>query len=702
MHFLGLSFYDWVVILAYFVMMILIGKWAQRKVKDTKDFYQGGRSFGKFLSTFMHFGNITSADQATGVTREIYRQGLSGLWFQNITLLITPFYWFSAILQKRTRYLGPGDIYLHRFESRFLAGLFAVYILLMAVYGGAMGYLLTGKTMQALMVKPATEYTEVEKKSIQDFERLQTLSQKQTTTALSPEEKSEITLLTEKQKRGDLHAYHSYLNLTLFLLLYALCVGGYTVMGGMFAAAINDVIQGMLIILLSFILIPMGLARLGGFSGLHGKVPDYMFELFGSAATSEYTWYFVITMAFINLIGLPPRSFVIGGAPKDDMSARVGLLTGSFAKRLMMIGWALTGLIAVGLYQGLVDDPTMIWGHLTRDLLGPGLIGLMIASIMAANMSTISAQSLEWGAAFTNNILLPLRPATSQKTQILAGRIVIIVILVSSIYFALRVNDIFVMFKYVLSVGTIIGPALWLVYFWRRLTTRAVIVQMIASILLTVVIPNVAPTFESVRKNPALTIQTRERVAVLQSKALESDVAAGRAARVGELIEKRHVLPPAAVFFDEVVRENPDDPHSPLVGKGAFRNQLYYFSLMGVPVAEMTKAQLATLSFIFDIITPFLLLFVVSLLTKKNSAKVLNEFYAAVHTPTVANQQEDSRLLAEAIANPEIVKKKKIFPDSDWEFWKPSKWDVWGFIICWLLVAGIIGLYYVIMSIGAH
>jgi len=702
MFFLGLHLLDWIVILAYFFMMVLIGKWAQRKVKNAQDFYQGGRSFGKVLTTFMNFGNITSADQATGVTREIYRQGLSGLWFQNLVLLITPFYWFSAILQKRTRYLGPGDIYLHRFESRFLAGLYAVYILLIAIYGGAMGYLLTGKTMQALMVKPSSEYSQVEKQSVQDFNRLQELTRKQTVSTLTPGEKAEQALLTEKQKNGQVHAYHSYLNLTLFLLIYALCVGSYTVLGGMFAAAINDVIQGLLIIVLSFILIPAGLIRLGGFSGLHAKVPDYMFELFGSAATSEYTWYFVFTMALINLIGLPPRSFVIGGAPKDDLSARVGLLMGSFSKRLVMIGWALTGLIAVGLYQGLLDDPTMIWGHLTRDLLGKGLVGLMIASIMAANMSTISAQSLEWGAAFSNNILLPLRPKTSQKGQVLAGRVVIIIILLSSIFFALRVNDIFVMFKYILSVGTIIGPALWLVYFWRRLTTRAVVVQMIVSILITVVIPNVAPTFDRVAKNPALTIQTKERVTLLQTAALESDVAAGRATHVGEKIEKRHVLPAAAIFFDEVVRENPDDPHSPLIGKGAFRNQVYYLSRLGVPVADLSKSQLATLSFLVDIIVPFLLLFVVSLMTRKNSDKVLNEFYAAVHTPTVADQEEDRRLLAEAISHPEQVEKKKLFPGTHWEFWKPTRWDIWGFVICWLLVGLIIWLYYIIMAIGAH
>ena len=62
--------------------MIIIGIWAHRKVLNTRDFYQGGRSFGKVLTTFLSFGSMTSSDQAAGITREIYRQGLSGLWFR--------------------------------------------------------------------------------------------------------------------------------------------------------------------------------------------------------------------------------------------------------------------------------------------------------------------------------------------------------------------------------------------------------------------------------------------------------------------------------------------------------------------------------------------------------------------------------------------------------------------------------------------
>jgi len=701
MHFLGLHLLDWLLIVVYFATMISIGTWTRRRVKDTRDFYQAGRSFGKFLTTAMHFGTITSADQAAGVAREIYRQGLSGMWFQNLPLLFTPFYWFVSVLQRRARYVGPGDIYLHRFESRFLAGLFALYILLNAIYGGSIGYLLTGKTIQAMMIKPESEYTAAERRSVTEFNELQTLQTKQGYEVLSPAEKERLNVLREKQKRGELHAYISYLDLNLFYVLYAAVVGAYTILGGLFAAVLNDVIQSMMILALSFMLLPIGLSRLGGFTGLHARVPDYMFEIFGTAATSDYTWYFVLAMVTINLIGLPPKNFTYGGSPKDDFSARVGMVTGAFVKRFAMIGWALTGLVAVGLYRGQLSDPTNIWGHMTKDLLGVGFMGVMIASIMAANMSTISAQSLEWSAAFTKNIFLPLVPRASERLQVIVGRLVIFVVLLSTIYFARLVDDIFVVFKYVLSVATIIGPALWLVYFWRRLTTKAVVVQMLLSILLTVVVPNVVPNVKNNRENPKLTVQTKPREEILRVKAMAEDVRAGRAAYVGQLIEKRKSRPPVGIFYETVVRKNPEDPNSPWVGQGIFRVQLYLISLLGVDLTEMSKPQLGALSFAFDIVFPFVVLFAVSLVTKRNSERVLREFYACVHTPAVADPHEDARRVREAVEQPEIMERNKLFPGTDWEFWKPTKQDIWGFGVCWLLVAFILWLYTVIMKIGA-
>ncbi len=701
MYFLGLHFFDWLVIVAYFAGMVYIGKWTRKKVRDTKDFYQGGRTFGKILVAFVTFGNMTSADQAAGVTREIYRQGLQGMWFQNLTLFHTPFQWFSAVFQRRARYIGPGDLYQHRFESKFLAGLFATYLLVSAIYGNAFGYLITGKTIQAMLVKPESEYTAEERRSVEEFKEYQALKKKQMVQRLREDELARLDVLREKDKRRELNAYISYLNLIYFFIAYAGVVGTYVILGGMFAAAFTDVIQGLMIIFLSCALIPVGLKVLGGFTGLHARVPDYMFQLFGSDVTSEYTWYFVAAMVILNLVVNAPRSFTVGGAARDDNSARIGYVSGSLTKRFMMVAWALTGLIGVGLFAGQLDDPTYIWGYMTRDLLGVGFVGLMIASIFAANMSTISGVSLEWGAAFTKNILLPLRPQTSEKTQILGGRIVIFLVLGGSIYFASKVEDIFVVFKYILSIGTVIGPAIWLVYFWRRLTRAAVVTQMILSILVTIAIPNILPELPGMRAHPALTIQTKPRVEVVKTKALREDVEAGRARNVGELIEKTKTAPPTGIFYETVVRQDPEDPNSSLVGQGMFRVQIYLVSLLGVDFTEMTKAQVSTVSFLFDTIFPFIILFGVSLITKRNSEKVLREFYACIHTPCVPDQAEDARRVQRAIDNPELVEQDKLFPGTDWEIWKPTKMDIWGFVILCFLVLVVIGLFYLVASIGA-
>jgi SSS family solute:Na+ symporter len=697
----GLNIIDWIIVALYLGALIVIGRWTRKKVKNTGDFFQAGRSFGKVMTSFLNFGNMVSADQAAGVTREIYRQGLSGVWFQNLVLFITPFYWFSSVLQRRARYLAPGDIYEHRFQSKFLSGLFALYLLLSAIYGSSLGYLITGKTMQAVLIKPETECTTEEKQSVAMFREMKTLEAKQSAEQITTVDNDRLNYLHELEKKGEVKATISYLDLTTFYILYGLVTAAYVIMGGLFAAAYTDVLQGIMIFFLSTALIPVGLHALGGFSGLHAKVPDAMFNLFGSGAGSEYTWYFVLTMVVVNLIGLAPRNFTVGGSAKDDASARIGMVTGAFAKRLIIIGWALTGMIAVGLYADKLSDATFIWGTMTLDLLGTGFVGLMIASVLAANMASKAGSSLEWSAAFTKNILLPLRPTISDKRQLVFGRLVIFLVLIGGIGFAYAVDDIFVVFKYVLSIGTVIGPALWLVYFWRRLSTKAVIIQMVLSIMITVVVPNIIPAIPSLRQSPALTQETKIYSEVTKVRAKELDVKNGLAKSVGEKIEKSVTIQPVAIYFENVVRIDPKNPNSLKEGKGVFKFQLWMLSMLGLDLENFSKAGLSTASFTFDIIFPFIILFIVSLLTKPNSEKVLREFYARVHTPAVANRELDALEVQKRIDDPEIAERNKIFPYSNWEFPKPTKQDIWGFAACWAGVALIILLYVVIMNIGS-
>ena len=670
---LGLHLLDWIILALYFVGIILVSLWARRRVSDTSSFFQGNRSFGKVLTAFLNFGNMTDASQVAGVSREIYRQGLSGIWFSNLVLFHTPFQWFIAAWQRRARYIGPGDMFLHRYESRFLAGLYAVILVVAASYGNTFGFLLTGKTIQAMMVVPESEWSPVERASVEGFSRLRELRAVEFE-ELSVVESTELETLIESEQKKELRAFISYLDLTTFYIVYAIIIALYTLLGGLLAIAVVDIIQGILIIFLSMILIPLGLSAIGGIAGMQTKVPEAMTELFGSADGSEYTWYYVAAFALLNLVVNAPKSFTLGGSAKDDRTARIGFVTGALSKRFMMLGWAFTGLIAIGLYAGSVSDPTNIWGVMTRDLLGVGAIGLMIAAIFSANMDGAATGSLDASAAFTKNILLPFRPDTSEKSQVLISRVVIAAILLGTVFFSIYTfDDIVAVFKYALSIGAIVGPAFWMAYFWRRVNTKAVATQMLLSLTITLALPNIVPAVESLATAPSLTV-VEERPGVTGNTP----------------------VPIEPLYFERIV----ESEDGVLRGEGLFRANLWLLGGIGVDLETWSKAERGTAAFLFDVFFPFIILILVSLLTRPNSEEVLRDFYARINTPAVADPEEDARLVREKIENPELVEQNKMFPNTSIEFWKPTRFDIVGFVVCVLFVLGIIGLYLLLGSIA--
>ncbi len=670
---LGLHALDWTILLLYFLSIVLIAVWARRRISDTSDFFQGNRSFGKILTAFLNFGNMTDASQVAGVSREIYRQGLSGIWFSNLVLFHTPFQWFIAAWQRRARYIGPGDMFLHRYESRFLAGLYALLLVVAASYGNTFGFLLTGKTIQAMMVVPEEEWSPQESASVEGFNRLRELR------AVDYDEldaagRQEFARLIEREESDELRAFVSYLDLNTFYIIYAIVIALYTLLGGLFAIAIVDVIQGILIIFLSLILIPLGLSAIGGIAGMQSKVPEAMTELFGSTDVSEYTWYYVAAFALLNLVVNAPKSFTLGGSPKDDRTARIGFVTGALGKRFMMLGWAFTGLLAVGLYAGSVSDPTNIWGVMTRDLLGVGAIGLMIAAIFSANMDGAATGSLDASAAFTKNILLPLRPGLSEARQILVSRVVILLILLGTVFFSIYTfDDIVAVFKYALSIGAIVGPAFWMAYFWRRVNTKAVATQMLLSMMITLAIPNIVPVVDSLATSPALTIT--------EASGTTTTGAPGEA---------------KPIYFERIV----EDEDGVVRGEGLFRANVWLLGGIGLDIDAWSAAERGTAAFLFDVFFPFVLLILISLVTRPNSEEVLRDFYARINTPAVADPVEDARLVREKIENPELVEQNKMFPHTSIEFWKPTRFDIVGFLVCVGFVLGIIGLYLLLGSIA--
>ncbi|MFH2000047.1 MAG: sodium:solute symporter family protein [Planctomycetota bacterium] len=702
MNFFGLHILDIVIICLYVVIILWLGWRAGTDTKNTDDFYIAGRKLGKFYQFFLNFGNATDSNQAVGVSREIYRMGIGGMWIQFLVLFLTPFYWFTAMLFRRCRQITIGDYFTERFQSPFLGGAFAVFTLLMAFIGGGASYMVAGKTMEALTPKPAELCTPEEQASIEMFREYSALQSRQDH-GLNPEEQARYEELNERNKRGELHSFVSYVNRYLFYIIYAVIVAAYTMLGGFLAAAITDAIQGVLIITFSLILIPIGLSRIGGFEGLHASVPDYMFELFGSASTSEYTWYAILGMILANLVSIVATapSMAVAGSARDEMTARVGILSGMFFKRFIMLFWALAGLLAIGLYSGKLHDPDLIWGHMTYDLLFPGGIGLMLAGILAANMSSLDALSVSNSALFIRNLYQPLFPGRSERHYINVGRVVIAIIVLGGVGAAVLVDNLLDLFKYFISIPAVFGAAIWLGFIWRRLTRWAVIVQVIVCFSIYALIPNLFQTLDSVRNNEHFLLQTDAKEVMITTGALTEDVEQGAAAKVGDPIRRRHIIEPTGVFFEKVVRSDPSDPDSPLTGQGRFHAEIWVLSGLGIDFSRCTKAQLVATRFFFDALFPFVLLFLLSAFTRPGDKKTLDRFFGKMHTPVQPTLEQEEIALEEAALHPERFEGEKIWPGSSWEVLKPGWTDVAGFGGSWILVGVVIFLLWLLANWGA-
>ena len=120
----GLHPIDITVIFAYLILLVVIGFVSARSVKNTGDFFVGGRRFGKIMIALLGFGTVTHADQVVGVISKSYTVGFAGIWYEWIWLMTTPFYWMAPVI-RRIRVVTTADFFLKRY-NRSIATLYAV------------------------------------------------------------------------------------------------------------------------------------------------------------------------------------------------------------------------------------------------------------------------------------------------------------------------------------------------------------------------------------------------------------------------------------------------------------------------------------------------------------------------------------------------------------------------------------------------
>lgn len=667
----GLHPLDYAIVGAYLVIVLFLGKLGSRHTSNQEGFFLADRKLGKLYQFLLNFGNSTDSNGAVSSASLVYQQGVSGVWLGFQMIFLNPYYWFMNLWFRRVRLVTTADLFEERLGSRGLASFYALFqsFSAMVVVIG-FGNLVTYKISSTLVVKPEATWSPVERVAVEEHRELKRLEGSARTAPLSEPDRQRLDHLRERDARGELHSYITALPPLPFYLVYTLIVGAYIVMGGLTATAWNELLQGILTLLFSIILIPLGLAAIGGWSGLGERVPAAMFDLVSTGTGAQsVTPVVLLAMAVVALVQINGiiGNMSISGSARSEYAARFGAVTGTYGKRLLMIMWAFCGLIAVALYQGptALSDPDSAWGLMSVQLLGPGLLGLMLIGLLANNMDTVAAQTLAISALFVRNVYQPIRGSLRESEAVLISRLTIAVVLSTGIAAAMLMDSVLSVLVLVQTVSVPFGAAVLLMFFWRRLTVTACWLGLIAAILINILLPLTLSQVESVRTSPDLAI-----------RAVAAD---------GSF---------SPVYFESVIREVPADPASPLVGRGRFHLELHLLALAGIDVAELSASNRFAARFFFNALSPFVLLIGLSLMTRAPDRDRVDQFFGKMKTPVAATPEADEAEMALTRSQPSRFDHLKLFPRSAWEFSRWDRTDAIGFAVCCAVSGAIIALFW--------
>jgi SSS family solute:Na+ symporter len=653
------------------------------------------------------------------VGRTGWTSGLSGVWSALMWLFVTPVYWIIAVWYRRMRHLTLGDWFVERYESRAMGAAYSLFAIIFYAF-----YL---STMFSAVAKFA------------------------------------VPLLGFETIAGIQLQYVLVPGLALIVILYG-------VLGGLTAAYYTDLIQGLFIILLSVLLIPFGLLALvknfgdpetmgvmDGFRILHERVsPDY-FSLFAGPSAGEFPVQYIVSLSILAMVGIVVQPHFIatgGGSAKSEDEARIGLVVGNFLKRLCTVGWALTALIALALLAGsaeLAMDPDRVWGVAAREILGPlnmGLVGLMLACLMAAMMSSADAYMIVTAGLVTRNVYAAfINPNADEKTYVLVGRISGLITIVGAALVAITMADVFGQFKFAVELPILFAAPFWMGMFWRRTNRTAVWLTILFSLTVFFVLPALLPRLiPALRENSTFSAATHLITKTTPRIATAADVARhqawlqvaddARRQNNDELLQQLGAEPPQAavgepievvttsggrpIFWSEalepvgesqletVAETQQGETHvlvqrrtGSFIGQGDFNLDFLLYPLMGIDLSSVSKATLETLRLPPRVLTPFLVLILASLVTPRNSSTALDRYYVKMKTVVDPDPVKDREQLEISYADPRRFEGQRMFPGTDWEMLRPRAKDIIGVILSIGVCGLIIGLVVFLAGIGA-
>lgn len=414
----------------YMGVCLGLGVLAWRRTSNLGDFILGGRSLGSWVTALSAQATDMSGWLLMGLPGLAYASGFDGVWLL-LGLAVGTWLnwrWIAAPLRAATEKLDNSltipDFLERRFDdrSRVLRSVAALFILIFFVFYTSSGFVAAGRLFESLFGLPYPQA----------------------------------------------------------MFWGSIVMLAYTFLGGFLAVSWSDVLQGTLMFLALVLVAAIGVGLAGGFASMFARL-----ETLDAALLDPFIADNGQSLGLIGILSLLGWGLGYAGQPHilaRFMAAKsVGHITVARRVAMWWVVIVLAAAVLVGLTGRLVlpsaltgTDTEKVFIVMSTTFLPPALAGLCLAGIMAAVMSTASAQLLVASSAFTQDFYGSLfRPQAGTGELLWAGRLSVLTIAVLAFVIALdpgsTVLDL-VAWAWA-GFGAAFGPVVILALYDRR-TTR--------------------------------------------------------------------------------------------------------------------------------------------------------------------------------------------------------------------------------------
>jgi Na+/proline symporter len=448
---------DWVVVGIYLVLSLLLGLYVSRRgAPSLVDFFVSGRSLPWWLAGTSMAATTFSIDTPLYVCGLVAQRGVAGnweWWCFGLTHVVM-IYLFSR-LWRRAEIITDAELTELRYAGKPAAILRATKAFLFAVPMNCigMGYAMLAmvKVMDALDIWGS--------------------------------------LGVDPGTHGKLW---SVIGVSVLVLIYA-------GVAGLWGVVVTDLFQFVLALVGAGIVAVAALHHVGGMGAVVAHFQGTpMLQLWpwgeqaGLSASTLLAYLLVQWWAFRRSDGGGELIQRLAAAKDEVEAERAAWWFNCLNYVVRTWPWVVVALVARVMYPDL-PDPELGYPRLMRDFLPPVVLGLVVASLLAAFMSTMSTL-INWGASYlTRDVYQRFwRPQAGPAELVAAGRVASVVVTALGAVAAFYAQDVTTVFRLVIAIGTGPGLVLILRWFWWRVNAVAEWTAMVAGFFIglgTTVVP---------------------------------------------------------------------------------------------------------------------------------------------------------------------------------------------------------------------